>query len=144
MGVLMWDKPKKAMSSADWSSLSADGAPPGVYVPNMSDEDRHRWKAKLVGQATGFPQVEIRKDSTVIVLSLRGYKYRHYDTRQTPEAIANERANKHCSDLLAPNDWATIHFASAGPMMLSTRGLEEMQQAIAEGLARLKEIEIDR
>lgn len=59
--LLMWDKPDRLMSVADWQNLSADGAPPGVYVPNMSQEDRERWKARLVRPREGEPRVEIRK-----------------------------------------------------------------------------------
>lgn len=61
MSILTWDKPKKAMPVDEWKSLSADGAPPGVYIPNMSEEDAERWRAKLVGTKRGNPQVEIRK-----------------------------------------------------------------------------------
>jgi len=59
MGVLIWDKPKRAMKVEEWKSLSADGAPPGVYTPNMSREDMLKWKGKLVKGED--PRVEIRK-----------------------------------------------------------------------------------
>lgn len=60
MNVLSWDKPKKARSAAEHAATySADGAPPGVYVPNMSDADAQRWRAKLIGGEN--PRVEIRK-----------------------------------------------------------------------------------
>ena len=91
MTVLMWEKPKQVLSKADWAANQADSAPPGTFVPNMSEEDRMRWKAKLVGIKTGFPQVEIRRDSTVIIVSLRGYKYKNYDTRQTPRRSRKQR-----------------------------------------------------
>lgn len=54
--ILSWDKPAKVMPREEWESISADGAPPGVYIPNMSKEDMLKWKAKKVGQ-----RVEIRK-----------------------------------------------------------------------------------
>lgn len=57
----MWDKPKKVMSTEQWASNSADGAPPGVYEPNMSQEDKERWKAKAVTKKSGHKVVEIRK-----------------------------------------------------------------------------------
>ena len=57
--VLKWDKPKKVMTDAEWQSVSADGAPPGVYVPNMSEQDRLAWKAKAIGGKD--PRIEIRK-----------------------------------------------------------------------------------
>jgi hypothetical protein len=54
--ILSWDKPAKAMSREEWEAISADDAPPGVYTPNMSEEDKLKWKAKKIGQ-----RVEIRK-----------------------------------------------------------------------------------
>lgn len=59
MGILDWDKPRKVMSTEEWRTISADSAPPGVYVPNMSDDDMRKWKAKLIGGKN--PRVEIRK-----------------------------------------------------------------------------------
>jgi hypothetical protein len=59
MSLLMWDKPEKIMTTEEWRAISADSAPPGVYVSNMSHDDRLRWKAKKIGG--GDPRVEIRK-----------------------------------------------------------------------------------
>lgn len=59
--VLTWDKPPQALETEDWKRISADGAPPGVYHPNMSPEDMLLWKAKIVGTRQGDPRVEIRK-----------------------------------------------------------------------------------
>lgn len=61
MSVLSWDKPEKIMTREEWEDISADGAPPGVYTPNMSAEDAARWKAKLIGARGDHPRVEIRK-----------------------------------------------------------------------------------
>lgn len=61
MSIVKWDKPKKAMSKEEWSSISADSAPPGVYTPNMSQKDRETWKGTVAGQRTGHLQVELRK-----------------------------------------------------------------------------------
>lgn len=43
-----------------WKSISADGAPPGVFTSNMSDDDKLRWKARLVGSKSGDHEIEIR------------------------------------------------------------------------------------
>jgi hypothetical protein len=63
MSVLSWDKPKKARSTAEHNARnSSDTGVDGTYVPNMSEKDRLRWKAKLVtGQD---PRIEIRKTVT--------------------------------------------------------------------------------
>ncbi len=60
-GVLCWDTPQRAVPVSEWLAISADGAPPGVYVPNMSPADMARWKAKLVNPPGGDARVEIRK-----------------------------------------------------------------------------------
>lgn len=73
--ILCWDKPKKVMTAKQREdTYSSDCGVPGTFVPNMSDDDRGRWKAKLVGHKAGHPQVEIRKDSFVVVVALTGYK----------------------------------------------------------------------
>lgn len=66
--ILRWDKPKKKLTDEAWRSISADGAPPGVYTPNMSDEDARTWRAKKIGGKD--PRVEIRvlKGSQMLVI----------------------------------------------------------------------------
>lgn len=75
MTILSWDKPKQVLTKEQWQNISADSAPPGVYTPNMSEDDRLKWRAKLIKGV--FPKVEIRKgyrDGTnqVIVVSRAG------------------------------------------------------------------------
>ena len=57
--ILSWDKPEKVMTTEEWQAISADSAPPGVYTPNMSEEDMRKWKARYVSGRN--PRVEIRK-----------------------------------------------------------------------------------
>lgn len=60
--ILSFAKPaKKRRASEHAHRYVADGAPPGVYVSNMSDADRHRWKAKLV--VGDEPRVEVRTEA---------------------------------------------------------------------------------
>lgn len=61
MTLLMWEKPDQVLPKEVWMNISADGAPPGVYSPNMSRADMERYKAKLVGKHTDEARVEIRK-----------------------------------------------------------------------------------
>lgn len=63
--VLVWGKPPRLQSPEEWASYEADGAPPGTYQPNMDDEWKLMWKAKLVGQRSGKLRVEIRKSTDV-------------------------------------------------------------------------------
>ena len=58
MTVLRWDKPRKIMSRTERESISADGAPPGVYVPNMSEQDQKTFRAKKIRGKD--PRIEVR------------------------------------------------------------------------------------
>lgn len=128
MAVLMWEKPKRVMSKETWTSIQADGAPPGTYCSNMSPEDQMRWKAKLVGVTLGFPQVEIRRNGLVVIVSSRGYKYNGYDCRQTEKNPGADDRN-------------VVHLASSGSQSFTLEELEEFISAIREAQAKLKELE---
>jgi len=117
MSILSWDKPKRARSKEAHAQISADGAPPGVYVPNMSQEDQLKWKAKLVGVKTGHPQVEIRRthrgNGLVIIVSLGGgYSYKYYKREETKGL--------------------NIHIASSGPQQMTFQDFEDMIAAVNE------------
>lgn len=131
MAVLMWEKPEPVMSKEERASYQADGEPPGTFISNMSDVDNMRWKAKLVGVRTGYPQVELRRDHAVVVLSLCGYKYKNHDCRWTPENV--KRATDRGRDL--PNVYMSFNGHS-----FTLDEFAELQQAIEEGFERLREI----
>lgn len=63
--VLTWEKAPKALPAEEWMGYQADGAPPGTYQPNMDDDWKLRWKAKMAGQRGGSLRVEIRKSTQV-------------------------------------------------------------------------------
>lgn len=63
MTVLTWEQLPPAMSTAEWASISADSAPPGVYTTNLSPENAQKWRAKLIRSGPN-PRVEIRKTVT--------------------------------------------------------------------------------
>jgi len=119
MGVLFWGKPKKIMREEQRrETYSSDSEVPGTYVPNMSDEDVKRWKAKLVGHRSGHPHVEIRKDTAVIIVSLGGYRYKFY----TPEKTRG----------------INIHIASAGPIQWTFDDFDNLVKAVEEAKEVLK------
>jgi hypothetical protein len=66
--ILRWDKPKKKMSRQQWESISADSAPPGVYTPNMSDEDAATWRAKKFGGLNSRVEIRVLKGSQVLII----------------------------------------------------------------------------
>lgn len=137
MGVLMWDKPKKVKSTEEWrEGYGFEGGPSGGYIPNMSEDDERRWKAKITGVKLGFPQVEIRKTArqaqmTIIVSLGAGYNYKHY------------RAVREPNDPLS--GWGTteginVHISLNGPAQMTFQEVTEMNLAIEEAKAKLEEL----
>lgn len=49
MSVITWGKPERAMSTEEWRGLTADGAPPGVYVRNQPTDAAQKWWGQVQG-----------------------------------------------------------------------------------------------
>lgn len=113
MGLICWDKPKKIHSTEEHNDMySSDSGVNGTYVPNMSAQDRAKWKGKVT-HVTTSPQVEIRKNSFVIVVGLDGYTYKSYHRIPIKYMPSTKGLN--------------IHIASAGPIQLSFKDWEEFR-----------------
>ena len=57
--ILTFEKPKKIMDAKEREEkYSSDSGVPGTFVPNMTQADRERYKAKIV--AGDVPRIEIR------------------------------------------------------------------------------------
>jgi len=119
--ILNWAKPKKVMSTEEWESISACGAPPGVYVPNMSDEDMDKWNAKITGTKSGNPQIEIRSSrgrcQMVCIVSLKG-------------SIKYQKRVDKCN----------IRISMNSPLQLSFADWTELNLAIDEAKEKLEEL----
>jgi len=122
MGTIMWDKPKKIMTEKiRRERFQSDSGIPGTYVPNMTNDDIKRWKGKIVGKTTDSPQVEIRKDSFVIIVSLGGgYKYKYYN-RDGTKGI-------------------NLHIGASGPIQLNFKEWDEMKKIVNEARQVLREL----
>ena len=60
MQLLDFTKPQKKRSTEDHNKrYSSDSGIPGTYVPNMSDDDMYKWKAKHIKGDN--ERIEIRK-----------------------------------------------------------------------------------
>ena len=121
--ILMWEKPQQIMSTEAWKKISADGAPPGVYTPNMSKDDMMKWKAKLIKGKT--PRVEIRK--TFQKSNGKGYPSAEKYVGVCCQALiivslSNIEGMKDCDVLVSMN----------GKCGMSFREVAEFNQAIAE------------
>ncbi len=118
MGLLWMIKTKKARPTEEHNiACSSDCGVPGTYVPNMSREDRAKWKGKITGTRRGKPQIEIRKDSFVTIVGLNGYKYKYYDTTKF-----------------------NIHVGASGPIVMTFEGWEEWRQVVEEAKEILENI----
>lgn len=72
MSLLSWTRPARELPrEAHIAKYQSDTGILGTFVPNMSLEDRERWKAKYVGGED--PRVEVRKTqhSTQLLLVVR-------------------------------------------------------------------------
>lgn len=135
MGVLNWNKPKRAKTVQEWKEdYGFDGGPVGGYQPNMSDDDKRTWKAKITGQKLGYPQVEIRKtvgrsnvQLLIIVNTGKGYKYKSYGPDKKSWGGSTAGIN--------------VHVALNGGAQMTFKEMEELHQAIAEAKQALIDLE---
>lgn len=69
MNILSFEKPKKIRTTEKHNeTYSSDCGVPGTFVPNMSNDDNIKWKAKYI--KSNDERVEIRKsfDGTQVVI----------------------------------------------------------------------------
>lgn len=155
-GVLQWDRPKRAMPKEEWKeAYGFDGGPVGGFMPNMSKEDAERWKAKLSGTRTSFPQVEIRRQCgpslMLIIVNLgAGYSYKGrtpaYDVEATSRWTSDRGGMKAMSmiDALANQSitcGTQIHVSMNGPSLMDFDEMADMHRAIAEARSALEALE---
>lgn len=123
--VLSWGTPAKAMTTQAWQRISADGAPPGVYTPDMAEADMRAWKAKMAGQRTpGELRVEIRKTAV------------GKGTGKRPTAYAQV--------LLLVYADGEVRVSGNGTMAFSGDEWREFQRAVAEARAALAKYQADQ
>jgi hypothetical protein len=124
--VLSFAKPEPAEPYEKWSSYVADGAPPGVYSSNMSEEDKLRWKAKLVGIRSKAYQIEIRTEEPGANLVLVVNGERNHPPEGTPPAFARHAAP------------GAVKFSANGPTYYDPRLWEKLDDAVKEARLVLK------
>ena len=120
MNILSWDKPKKKMPVEEWKKISADGAPPGVYTPNMSQEDMFKWKAKHI--KGDDERVEIRKSF-------------HWTNNKPYPNQVNYSAQMLIVIRKAPkNDQPEVLISTNGKMGMTLETCFDMNEAIKEAI----------
>ncbi|MFA5153773.1 MAG: hypothetical protein WC554_14525 [Clostridia bacterium] len=137
--ILDFSIPKKVRSTKEHNeTYDSDSGIPGTYVPNMSEKDKHRWKAKHVKGDN--ERIEIRKTFTSQLLIVV-YKKPYQPKRpEFPEYDGGgkdfywEQANKIYS--AAMDDYEKSHrdvqMSMNGKLDLTFEEWEEMIEAINE------------
>ena len=126
-GLIMWDKPKKLVPSSDHNErYSSDTGIPGTYVSNMSNEDKKRWKGKIVNKKFSFCHIEIRRHfkncNLLMLVCLKGY---------------NRGSDKN-------REFEGVKISVNGSMHLSPQDLIEFNEVIREAKNILNELWIER
>ena len=137
-GLLMWEKPKKAMSHEEHvvaHGSSAEAA--GTYVPNMSDEDAGRWRARLAGQKKGPLRVEVRRTlngAQIVLVVSEGNIWPHREVW----VDGGEDDDGHY-ELRPPDRYANLKLTANGPLYATFEEWAEINAVIAEARAFLRE-----
>lgn len=124
MPVLDWNKPKKLRPQAEHNrTYVADGAPDGAYVPNMSDEDKLKWKAIYHGGSD--PRVEIRKS------------FYHHNDKPYPNHIGYSAQALIVVRVNANSDEPTVLISANGKMGMTLTEAMDLPKAIREAMDKI-------
>ena len=121
MGILSWDTPKKKRSTEEHNAMhSSDSGVEGTYVPNMSEDDNLKWKAKLINKGKANARVEIRKlfpakyAQVFIIVALDGW-----DLSSKGETKDNTSG-------------LNVRISTNGAIAMTFKELNELNQAVEE------------
>lgn len=128
--ILVFEKPPRAKSVESWKSISADGAPPGVYTPNMSADDAEKWRAKIVGTQSGNHQIEIRSTAPGcnVVIVVNGAMPNQPQTTSPLYLWLDKPHN--------------VKVSANGPMWMPPEVMASFNEAIAEAHILLRELDV--
>lgn len=75
--ILNFEQPKRLRSTEKHNEMySSDSGIAGTYVPNMSEEDKNKWKAKRIGGED--ERIEIRKTINGVQLLIVVHKHPYH------------------------------------------------------------------
>lgn len=126
--LLDFNKPSKIMTEQErQDKYTSDGAVPGTYVPNMSEEDMKKWKGKYIKGKD--ERVEIRKSINGVQLVVIVYKETRYEEKTSTYSNETYKVFVH----------KNIHMSANGKIRLSFDEYQELLQVINEAQIILKE-----
>ena len=115
MSILSFDKPEKLRSTERHNEdYQSDSGIDGTYMPNMSEVDKAKWKAKLVKGAD--LRVEVRK-------TLQG----------------RDATGAYYAQILLVVRASEVVMSANGRMVFSTRDWHDLQHAVVEAAELLRE-----
>lgn len=125
--LIDFTKPKKVKVDYGFE----DG-PDGGYMPQMSDDDAKRWKAKIINKGKENARIELRKSfdtaQVFIVVALDGWDLSSkFDYRDPPR------------DYFVSTRGLNVRMSMNGPLKLTFEQFAEFQQAVEEARQILEE-----
>lgn len=131
--LLNFDKPAKVDVGGGF-----DGGPEGGYVPQMSEADAQRWKAKRLNAGKPNDRIELRKNfgntQVFMIVALDGWdlagKYEFRRERKTNEYFFNDTRG------------LNVRMSMNGPLLMTFETFAEFNQIVEEAKALLIEQQI--
>lgn len=143
MSLLSFEIPKKVRSTEDHNKIySSDSGVEGTYVPNMSEEDRCKWKAKHIKGEN--ERIEIRKGiggvQLVIIVYKEPFKYGQVEPEEPKYNWDNynkETYEEYSKKAEAYREWFKgyyddIKISMNGSLSISNKEFEEINKVILE------------
>jgi hypothetical protein len=128
MGLITWNKPAKVRPTEEHNDrFSSDTGIPGTFVPNMSQEDRLKWKGKIVNRRKPSCHIEIRKSfpsgaNLLIIVALKGYS-------------ANNGKDE---------DFSGVRISLNGPAKMSPQEFRDLYRVVEEAQFKLVNLAEER
>ena len=140
--LISFDKPAKVEIDAGF-----DGGPVGGYVPQMSDADAVRWRAKLVNRGKDGARIELKKKFTGInngqgstqvsmIVALDGWDYAAKHEARTAKAPTSDWFHTDTRGL-------NVRMSMNGPLLMTFEQFAEINQAVQEAADVLRDTQIN-
>ena len=125
--VLDFDKPQKVRSTEEHNDrFQSDAGVAGTFVPNMSEEDKNKWKAKHIKGED--ERIEIRKtlDSQLVIIVYKNSYRPPYPKEYLPwEEYHRKQKEWH-------NGHEDIRISMNGPCQLTFKDYNDLMTAVYE------------
>lgn len=123
--LLSFEKPKKIRSTKDHNrEFMSEARASGTYVPNMSEKDKTKWKAKKIGGDDR--RIEIRK-------SIRGFDPM-IDKRNRERGYTRSKENCGAEILMIVRPDSSVVMSANGRMAFGCGQWKELQEAYQEAI----------